>query len=64
MPCLPFEKDDCWNHLKKLKLADPQYNVPDEIDILLGGDIWDEIVLPGLKLSKHGSPVATRTKLE
>lgn len=46
-----------WYHLNKLPLADPKYN------ILLGGDVWDEIVMKGLRLSNNGSPVAQRTKL-
>lgn len=53
-----------WYHLNKLPLADPKYNIPGDIDILLGGDVWDEIVMKGLRLSKNGSPVAQRTKLE
>lgn len=52
-----------WYHLNKLPLADPKYNIPGDIDILLGGDVWDEIVMKGLRLSKNGSPVAQRTKL-
>lgn len=52
-----------WHHLNKLPLADPKYNIPGDNDILLGGDIRDEIVMKGLHLSKNGSPVAQRTKL-
>lgn len=52
-----------WHHLNNLPLADPKYNIPSDVDILLGGDVWDEIVMKGLRLSKNGSPVAQRTKL-
>lgn len=58
-----IQKDDRWTHLQKLNLADPNYDVPSDIDLLLGGDIWDDIVLPGLYRSRKGSPVATNTRL-
>lgn len=37
--------------------------MPSDIDLLLGGDIWNDIVLPGLYRSRKGSPVATNTRL-
>lgn len=62
-PARLLTRDEKWNHLSKLQLADPNHNVPGNIDLLLGGDIWDEIVMKGIRLSKNGSPVAQRTKL-
>lgn len=63
LPLKRFDKDKRWKHFKNLNLADPEYNIPANIDILLGGDVWTDIVLPGLRLSKYGSPIAQRTKL-
>lgn len=58
-----LQKDDRWTHLQQLNLADPEYFVPSDIDLLLGGDVWDDIVLTGLYRSRKGSPVATNTRL-
>lgn len=62
LPLKIFDKNEKWVHINKLQLADPDYNIPANIDILLGGDIWNEIVMPGIR-KKRGSPVAQRTKL-
>ena len=34
-----------WSSLKNVKLADPNFNIPSQIDLLLGADIYDRIVL-------------------
>lgn len=58
-----IEKDESWTHLNKLQLADPNYHIPSDIDLLLGGDVWDEIIKHGLYKSRRGSPIATNTRL-
>lgn len=63
MPNKFIEKRQEWSHLSKLELADPKFNIPSKIDILLGNDVWNEIVLPGLRQGKSGSPVAQKTRL-
>lgn len=63
LPTNPIIKSENWRHINKLPLADPEYNIPSNIDILLGGDIWGDIVQTGLRLSKNGSPIAQRTRL-
>jgi hypothetical protein len=45
-------------------LADPNYNKPGEIDLLLGGDIFWEMLLDGKKKgAEPGSPIAVSTTL-
>ena len=34
-----------WSSLKNVKLVDPNFNIPSRIDLLLGADIYDHIVL-------------------
>lgn len=64
LPSNKTEKGDNWTHLVRLTLADPEYDIPANVDVLLGGDVWNDIVLKkSLKLSKKGSPVAQRTRL-
>ncbi|KAJ8981431.1 hypothetical protein NQ317_015633 [Molorchus minor] len=36
---------DCWSHLDGLRLADPNFYCPRDIDILLGADIYPQILL-------------------
>ncbi|XP_050532284.1 uncharacterized protein LOC126900516 [Daktulosphaira vitifoliae] len=50
-----------WPHLKNLSLADPLYNVPGSIDLLLGADILPEIFLDGKMSGKPGQPIAMET---
>lgn len=63
MPTTLIEKKQHWSHINNLELADPNFNIPSKIDILLGNDIWNEIMLPGLRQGKKGSPVAQKTRL-
>lgn len=63
LPVASFEKNEHWTHLQRVRLADPSYNKRGNIDILLGGDVWDEITLHGLLHRRYGSPTAEKTKL-
>ncbi|CAH0564505.1 unnamed protein product [Brassicogethes aeneus] len=50
-----------WPHISNLKLADPQFCSPGDIDMLLGAEIFPYILLPGrVQGSKH-HPVALNT---
>lgn len=46
----PYES---WPHLFGLALADPTFFTPGNIDILLGSDVYTDIILPG---QVHGPP--------
>ncbi|XP_050528192.1 uncharacterized protein LOC126898294 [Daktulosphaira vitifoliae] len=50
-----------WPHLNNLSLADPLYNVPGSIDLLLGADVLPEILLDGKISGKPGQPIAMET---
>lgn len=45
-------------NLYSLKLADPQFNVLRPIDILLGVDIYHDIIKSGIILGPRGTPAA------
>ncbi|KAL5245923.1 hypothetical protein ACI65C_013331 [Semiaphis heraclei] len=46
-----------WTHIEHLPLADPSYNIPGVIDLLLGADLLPSIYLDG----QFGEPLAMNT---
>ncbi|XP_014361661.2 uncharacterized protein LOC106713372 [Papilio machaon] len=53
-----------WKEITNLPLADPTYSTPGRIDIILGAEIYGEILLDGfLKHSESSGPVAQNTRL-
>ncbi|XP_011859870.1 PREDICTED: uncharacterized protein LOC105557283 [Vollenhovia emeryi] len=52
-----------WNHLSGLKLADPEYNVPGSIDLILDADFYSQIIKEGISKGEVGSPLAQCTTL-
>lgn len=54
--------DTDWDHIKDLQLADPEYNKPGTIDILLGAPIYGFLLLPGLRKGSPTVPVAQNTE--
>ena len=50
------------DHLSDLPLADPCFSQPERIDILLGVDIFVNILLQGRQVGPHGSPSALNTE--
>jgi hypothetical protein len=51
-----------WNIPKDIKLADPHFNQPGAIDMLIGADLFYELFLPNRK-TKPGHPVLQETVL-
>lgn len=47
--------------MQDLELADPNYNTPGNIGVLLGADIYGQIILAGLVKGPLGSPIAQNT---
>lgn len=45
-----------WTHIENLPLADPSYNIPDAIDLLLGADLLPSIYLDGMQRGQVGEP--------
>ncbi|XP_069358461.1 uncharacterized protein [Maniola hyperantus] len=52
-----------WPNLPKMKLADPDFNIPSKIDTLLGADVYCHILVEGLIRGPPGTPIAQNTKL-
>ncbi|XP_036347012.1 uncharacterized protein LOC118756353, partial [Rhagoletis pomonella] len=50
-----------WPYLKGLDLADPSYYEPQQVDILLGSDIYDECILSDTRRGPKGAPIAQLT---
>lgn len=46
-----------------LNLADPTFDIPNKIDMLLGADIYGQILLDGMIKGPSGTPIAQRTAL-
>ena len=63
LPLQPISFDHKWNHLSNLRLADPNFGLPGRIDLLLGVDIFAEVILHGRRQGPQGSPVAIETQL-
>ena len=62
LPLHPISFDLKWNHLSNLQLADPMFGQPGKIDILLGVDVFVNVLLHGRRFGPPGSPVAFETE--
>lgn len=56
---IPFKTE--WSHLADLTLADPDFGQPGKIDLLLGVDIFAEVVRQGRRIGITGTPSAFET---
>ena len=61
LPSSPTPFNDKWKHLQGLELADPDFGTPGAIDLLLGTEIFGQVVLHGRRFGPHGSPMALKT---
>ena len=59
---LPVLFDPSWNHLEDIPLADPDFGRPSRIDLLLGVDVFVEILRQGRRFGPPGSPSAFDTE--
>ena len=57
---VPF--DLYWTHLSGLPLADPGFGEPQHIDLLLGVDIFVDVLCHGRRTGPTGAPVAMETE--
>ena len=62
LPLQPIPMDLRWDHLSDLQLADPNFGQPGKIDLLLGVEIFVEVMLHGRRCGIPGSPVAFETQ--
>ena len=57
---IPF--DSQWSHLSDLELADPDFGTPGRIDVLLGVDVFTQVLLHGRRVGPVNSLVGIETK--
>ena len=62
LPVHPVPFDSKWKHLTSLSLADPTFGKPGRIDILLGVDVFADVLRQGWRTGPAGSPVAFATE--
>ena len=62
IPLRPVHLNSQWSHLTNLHLADPDFGRPGRIDILLGVDIYADVLLNGRRIGPPGSPAAFETR--
>ncbi|XP_071652994.1 uncharacterized protein [Temnothorax longispinosus] len=62
IPSLAYDKD-AWLHLKNLNLADPSFNKPGSIDLIIGIDLYTQIIEEGIVKGEPNTPIAQLTKL-
>lgn len=62
LPVYPVPFNLTWKHISDVPLADPEFGQPGRIDILLGVDIFVDVLLHGQRTGPPGSPVALETE--
>lgn len=62
LPLRPIALDTSWSHLVDISLADPDFGTPSKVDLLLGVDVFAEIMMQGRRAGSPGSPTAFETK--
>ena len=62
LPLHPISFDLKWRHLEGIPLADPDFCLSRRIDILLGVDIFVEVLCQGHRIGAPGSPSAFETE--
>ena len=63
-PICMISPDRNWKHLEGLTLADPDYNQPGGIDILLGVETLVEVIRHSRRSGPHNTPTALDTALD
>lgn len=61
LPTSEIDKSD-WDHILGLPMADPYFNIPAGIDILLGAEVYGTIIKSKIKRGENGAPIAQSTK--
>ncbi|CAL8134640.1 unnamed protein product [Orchesella dallaii] len=62
LPSFPVGGAQTWAHLEGLTLADPKFNQPREVDILLGADVTERIFLDGRSMGNILDPIARNSE--
>ena len=61
LPLQPVYDSFKWDHLSNLTLADPDFATPGKIDLLLGADIYSDVLLHGRRCGPPNTPTAFET---
>ena len=56
---VPFHQE--WGHLSGIRLADPDFGCPGNVDVLLGADVFSSVILHGRRCGPPNSPTAFET---
>ena len=62
LPLQPVPLNASWSHLSDLPLADTEFGRPGKVDLLLGADVYGEVMLHGRRSGPRGTPAAFETK--
>ena len=62
LPLRPVHNSSNWSHISNLPLADPDFGTPGKIDLLLGADIYADVLLHGRRCGPPGTPTAFETR--
>ncbi|XP_012217595.2 uncharacterized protein [Linepithema humile] len=57
----PVSPEVHWSHLADLKLADPDPVNADLIDVIIGADLFSDLLLDGIRKGEQGQPIAQNT---
>ncbi|CAH2085909.1 unnamed protein product [Euphydryas editha] len=63
--CIPETKIvfQSWTPFIGIQLADPKFNIPNKIDLLLGAEVYSKVIVEGIVRGPPGYPVAQNTRL-
>ncbi|KAF9805603.1 hypothetical protein SFRURICE_020988 [Spodoptera frugiperda] len=59
----PIFHQPSWQFLKNIQLADPEFNQSRPVDLLLGAEVYSEIILHGIIKEDQSQPIAQQTQL-
>ncbi len=62
LPVHPVPYDQKWHHLSGISLADPDFGSPGKVDLLLGVDVFGDVLRHGRRSGPSGSPTAFETR--
>ena len=62
LPLQPVCDASKWDHLSNPHQADPNFAIPGKIDLLLGADIYTDVMLHGRRCGPPGTPTAFETQ--
>ena len=62
LPLQPAHHGSNWTHLSDIALTDPDYGIPGRVDILLGVDLYSDVLLKGRRIGLPGTPTAFETQ--